>query len=72
MATDPMANNNYLAMPLVGEKTPHGLDTYGAGAEEGNANMSCCADMQPGPATPSIPVPNLGGQDCMMDVGGPH
>lgn len=70
MATDPMANNNYLAVPQTGEKTAHGDATYGA--DELNPQESCCADMQPGPATPSIPVPAPGFNNSMQDTSGPH
>ncbi len=70
MATDPMANNNYLAVPLVGEKTHHGPEVYGA--DELNANDSCCEDTQSGPSTPSIPVPNCGGNESMQNMSGPH
>lgn len=70
MATDPMANNNDLAMPQTGEKIATTWATYGA--DELNPNESCVADSQPGPATPSIPVPDCGGQVCMQDTSGPH
>lgn len=66
---DPMANNNWLAVPQTGEKTAHGLSTYGA--DNVNPNETCCGPT-PGPSTPSVPVPNLGGQCCMADTSGPH
>lgn len=59
-----------IAMPQTGEKTTTTFATYGA--DEMNPNESCVADMQPGPATPSIPVPNLGGNDSMQPMEGPH
>lgn len=70
MAVDPTAGKNMIAMGLTGEKNATTFSTYGA--DEMDPNESCCADMQPGPATPSIPVPNLGGSESMMDTSGPH
>lgn len=57
-------------MPQTGEKTATSFATYGA--DEMNPNESCVADMQPGPATPVQPVPNLGGNASMADTSGPH
>lgn len=79
MATDPTAgkgnpdihgNGGVVALPMTGEKTATSWATYGA--DELNPNESCVADSQPGPSTPSIPVPNLGGNDSMMDCTGPR
>lgn len=70
MAVDPTAGKNMIAVGQTGEKNATSFATYGA--DEPNANEGCCADTQPGPSTPSIPVPNLGGQECMQDTSGPH
>lgn len=78
MATDPTAGKGnpafprpgVIAMPQTGEKSTTTWATYGA--DEMNPNESCVADSQPGPSTPSIPVPNAGGNDSMMDTSGPH
>jgi hypothetical protein len=77
MATDPTAGKGnpafpgpgVIAMPQIGEKTATTWATYGA--DELNPNESCVADSQPGPATPSIPVPDLGGNESMLDMSGP-
>lgn len=68
MATDPMANNNYLAVPQTGEKNATTLATYGA---DDNANETAQDTTKGAGLSASTAGVDRSGSNAMQDMTGP-